>query len=101
MVAECFVISIAFAVGLIVVRKERKKAQRDNWGFKESREAAINVIPTVGFNVNELGDHIPILKLIPITLSCFFNFSPKGRKAPSVTKVKHTVDTHHSDSDSE
>lgn len=71
----------------MVIKEE--KTQRDNWGFKESREAAINVIPTLGSSVKEMGDHIPILKLIPITLSCFSNFFAKGSKAASVKKVCH------------
>lgn len=73
-------------------QKKKNPPRETTEGFKESREAAINVIPTLGFSVNEMGDHIPILKLIPITLSCVsppLNFFPKERKAPSVSKVKH------------
>lgn len=33
-----------------------------------------------------------ILQLIPIKLSCFFNFLPKGRKAPTVKKVQHDTE---------
>lgn len=63
-------------------KKKKKNPPRETTeGFKESREAAINVIPTLGFSVNEMGDHIPILKLIPITLSCvFFFFSTFSQK---------------------
>lgn len=64
MEAEYFVILITLAVCLIVVKEE--KPQRDNWGFKESREAAINVIPTLGFSVKETGDHNPILNSFPL-----------------------------------
>lgn len=84
---EYFVILITLAVFLIVV-KEEKKTQRDNWGFKESREAAINVIPTLGSSVKEMGDHIPILKLIPITLSCFFNFFSQKEVRQHLRKKK-------------
>lgn len=80
---------IVILITLIVVKEE--KLQRDNWGFKKSREAAINVIPILGFNVKEMGDHIPILKLIPITLSCFFYFFPQKEASHRYTLLRLTT----------
>lgn len=80
--AEHFVCLITLVVCLIVVNEE--KPRETTGGFKESWEAAINVIPTLGFSVKETGDLIPILKLIPMTVSCFFvTLFPKGSKAAS------------------
>lgn len=77
MLAKCFVISIV---------KEREV------GFKESQEATINVIPAFGFSDNELGDHIPILKLIPITLSCI----TRKQEPHHLRKKESNIDTCHS-----
>lgn len=70
-------------------QKINKKGTRgDNWGFKESREAAINVIPSLGFNVNELGDHIPNPQTHSSHTKLFLRLSPKSKKEkrPSVDK---------------
>lgn len=62
--------------------------KRNNWRFKESREAAINVIPSLGSNVNELGDHIPNPQTHSSHTKLFLQLSPKSKKEkrPSVDK---------------
>lgn len=85
--AECLVISVAFALCLIVVKKrKKKKTQRDYSGFKESREAAINVILTLGLDVNEMGDHIPNPKTHSHYTKLFFQLSPKRKKGTNCEK---------------
>lgn len=56
--------------------------------MKESREAAISVIPGLGFSVNELGDHIPNPQTHSSHTKLFLQLSPKSKKekTPSVVK---------------
>lgn len=61
-------------------KKKKKEKQGDNWDFNESREAAINVIPSFGFSVNELGDHIPNPQTHSSHTKLFLQLSPKSKK---------------------
>lgn len=78
-------------VDLILLKKNEKWG--DNWGFKESREAAINVIPSLGFSVNELGDHIPNPQTHSSHTKLFLQLSSKSKKEkmPSVDKRQTNV----------
>lgn len=69
-------------------KKEKKKNEEITEGFKESREAAINVILSLGFSVNELGDHIPNPQTHSSHTKLFLQLSPKSKeeKTPSVDK---------------
>lgn len=69
--------------------RKKKRTQRDYLGFKESREAAINVIPTLGLDVNEMGDHIPNPKTHSHYTKLFFQLSPKRKKGTNCGKVQH------------
>lgn len=67
---------------------QKREKQGDKWGFKESREAAINVILSLGFSVNELDDHIANPQTHSSHTKLFLQLSPKSKeeKTPSADK---------------